>query len=163
MLLAFLALSLVVICTPGPDTALTVRNALLGGRSGGAWTAAGVASGQAVWTVAASLGAASLLRASQPAFLALKLVGVAYLLYLGGHALWAAVKRRPAHATRPRTGTRPARWRAYRQGLVNDLANPRRSPGGPQDPRNDRDLGRSRRGFRRNFRCSRVVCGLVDP
>lgn len=125
MLLAFLALSLVVICTPGPDTALTIRNALLGGRSGGVWTAAGVASGQAVWTVAASLGAASLLRASQPAFLALKLVGVAYLLYLGGHALWAAVKRQPAQVSRPRTGTKPARWRAYRQGLVNDLANPK--------------------------------------
>jgi len=35
-LLAFLGLSVVVICTPGPDTALTVRNAVLGGRIGGA-------------------------------------------------------------------------------------------------------------------------------
>ena len=125
MLLAFLAVSLVVICTPGPDTALTIRNALLSGRSGGAWTAAGVASGQAVWTVAASLGVASLLRASQPAFLALKLVGVAYLLYLGGHALWSAIRRQPAHVAGPRPGTRPVRWRAFRQGLVNDLANPK--------------------------------------
>jgi threonine/homoserine/homoserine lactone efflux protein len=125
VLLAFLAVSIVVICTPGPDTALTIRNALLGGRAGGAWTAAGVASGQAVWTVAASLGAASLLRASQPAFLALKLVGVAYLLYLGGHALWAALRRHPAPTYGPRPGKRPTRWRAYRQGLINDLANPK--------------------------------------
>ena len=125
MLLAFLALSVVVICTPGPDTALTIRNALLAGRAGGAWTAAGVASGQAVWTVAASLGAASLLRASQPAFLALKVVGVAYLLYLGGHALRAALTRHPSATVGPRAGKPPVRWRAYRQGLVNDLANPK--------------------------------------
>jgi threonine/homoserine/homoserine lactone efflux protein len=125
VLLAFLAVSVVVICTPGPDTALTIRNALLGGRAGGAWTAAGVASGQAVWTVAASLGAASLLRASQPAFLALKLVGVAYLLYLGAHALRSALARHPSPASGPRSGKAPARWRAYRQGLINDLANPK--------------------------------------
>jgi threonine/homoserine/homoserine lactone efflux protein len=125
VLLAYLALSIVVICTPGPDTALTIRNALLAGRAGGAWTAAGVASGQAVWTVAASLGAASLLRASQPAFLALKLIGVAYLLYLGVHALRSALKRQPAAALVSRSGKRPARWRAYRQGLINDLANPK--------------------------------------
>ena len=43
LLLGFLAVSLVVICTPGPDTALTIRNALAGGRRGGVATAAGVA------------------------------------------------------------------------------------------------------------------------
>ena len=124
-LLAFVALSAVVICTPGPDTALTVRNALLGGRTGGAWTAAGVATGQLVWTVAASLGAASLLRASQPAFLTLKIIGVAYLLYLGVQSLRAAwtTHTPPAGGTKP--SMRLGRGRAYRQGLLNDLANPK--------------------------------------
>ncbi|MFG1702160.1 LysE family translocator [Nonomuraea sp. M3C6] len=69
-LAAFVGLSIVVICTPGPDTALTVRNAFSGGRRGGVWTAAGVATGQAAWTVAASLGIAGLIHASEPAFLA---------------------------------------------------------------------------------------------
>ena len=41
-LLAFLGISAVVICTPGPDTALTVRNAFAGGRACGVATAAGV-------------------------------------------------------------------------------------------------------------------------
>jgi threonine/homoserine/homoserine lactone efflux protein len=54
--------SVAVICTPGPDTALTVRNALAGGRRAGVWTAAGVAIGQSIWTVAASAGVAGLLR-----------------------------------------------------------------------------------------------------
>jgi threonine/homoserine/homoserine lactone efflux protein len=124
-LLAFLALSAVVICTPGPDTALTVRNALVGGRPGGIWTAAGVAAGQAVWTVAASVGVASLLRASEPAFLALKLLGAGYLIYLGIQSLRAAWSKR-GHAgldARPAAGL--TSMRAFRQGLLNDLGNPK--------------------------------------
>lgn len=124
-LLAFLGVSAVVICTPGPDTALTVRNAVMGGRAGGMWTAAGVAAGQGVWTVAASVGAASVLHASQPAFLALKVVGVAYLLYLGVQSLRAAWSRwaQPAGRARPAPGLASG-W-AFRQGLLNDLANPK--------------------------------------
>ena len=66
-LLAFLAVSAVVIVTPGPDTALTIRNALLGGRRSGFFTALGVASGQACWTVATSAGVAALLGCPSPA------------------------------------------------------------------------------------------------
>jgi threonine/homoserine/homoserine lactone efflux protein len=42
--LAFPGISILVIATPGPDTALTIRNTLLGGRRGGVFTALGVAS-----------------------------------------------------------------------------------------------------------------------
>jgi threonine/homoserine/homoserine lactone efflux protein len=49
----------------------------------GILTAAGVAIGQGVWTVAASLGRTSLPRASAPAFLALKAAGAVYLVCLG--------------------------------------------------------------------------------
>src|SRR6266542_1442481 len=84
---AFLGVSALVIVTPGQDTALTIRNSLVGGRRGGVQTAAGVALGQAVWALAASLGVAALLRASEPAFLALRLVGAVYLLYRGACAL----------------------------------------------------------------------------
>ena len=88
---AFLGVSLMVIVLPGPDTALTVRNALAGGRRCGVATAAGVATGQAVWTVATSFGIAELIQASEPAFLALKLAGAAYLVALGIQSLWTAV------------------------------------------------------------------------
>lgn len=53
-LLAFLGISLVVILAPGQDTALTIRNTLVAGRPNGVRTAAGVASGQLVWALAAS-------------------------------------------------------------------------------------------------------------
>ena len=49
-LLAFLGVSAIVIATPGPDTALTIRNTLMGGRRAGIFTALGVSSGQAIWT-----------------------------------------------------------------------------------------------------------------
>jgi threonine/homoserine/homoserine lactone efflux protein len=115
-----------VIVTPGPDTALTIRNALLGGRRPGVFTAFGVASGQAVWTAAASAGLAALLVASEPAFVALKLAGAAYLVYLGAQALYRALRpgrsRHMPSAGSPRP--LPAAV-AYRQGLVSNLGNPK--------------------------------------
>ncbi len=122
-LLAFLAVSALVICTPGQDTALTIRNTLSGGRSGGVATAAGVALGQAVWTVAAAIGIAVLVAASEPAFLALKLAGAAYLVFLGAQTLWHALR---GSYTRPGASDRTLQPRAaMRQGLVSNLGNPK--------------------------------------
>jgi threonine/homoserine/homoserine lactone efflux protein len=131
-LLAFLAVSAVVICTPGQDTALTVRNALVGGRRHGVYTAAGVSVAQAVWTVATSLGLAGVLRASEPAFLALRVAGVAYLVWLGARSLYSAWRgghregdtgSGAAVGARPTAGRTPAA--AMRQGIVSNLANPK--------------------------------------
>src|ERR1700737_3016069 len=88
---AFLGISLLVIVSPGQDTALTIRNTLVGGRSGGIATAAGVVTGLATWTVASSVGLAALLVASQPLFLAIRLIGAAYLIFLGLQAIHAAI------------------------------------------------------------------------
>jgi threonine/homoserine/homoserine lactone efflux protein len=105
--------------TPGPDTALTIRNTVAGGRRGGVLTALGVSSGQLCWTVAASLGVVAVLRASQPAFTAVRLVGAAYLVLLGMQSLLAAVRGRERATLRVRRGT------AYRQGLLSNLGNPK--------------------------------------
>jgi threonine/homoserine/homoserine lactone efflux protein len=119
---AFVAVSAVVICTPGQDTALTIRHTLAGGRDAGVATATGVALGQAVWSVAASAGVVAILSASEPAFRALKLLGAAYLVYLGGHSLWSAVKgRRSEVALRAQFSG----GKALRQGLVSNLGNPK--------------------------------------
>lgn len=122
-LLAFVAVSAVVICTPGQDTALTVRNTLAGGRRAGVATAAGVALGQAVWTGAASLGVVALVRASEPVFQAVRLAGAAYLVYLGAHSLLAAARNRTRETTRPAAPLEPPR--ALRQGLLSNLGNPK--------------------------------------
>ena len=123
---AFLGISAVVIMTPGQDTALTVRNTLLGGRPAGVGTAAGVAVGQAAWTLAASLGLTALLVASEPAFAAIRLVGAAYLVYLGGHSLWLAIRPgKPAEGATSRRTIGLAPRKALRQGALSNLGNPK--------------------------------------
>ena len=147
-LAAFLGVSAVVICVPGPDTALTVRNALAGGRRCGVATAAGVAAGQAVWTLATSVGIAELIQASEPAFLVMRTVGAAYLVALGLQSLWTASGIRFPGRLRSPTGgpgtgpggsrapagpggsgpgarQRMRPGRALRQGMVSNLANPK--------------------------------------
>jgi threonine/homoserine/homoserine lactone efflux protein len=116
-LLAFVAVAAVVIATPGQDTALTIRNTLVGGRRAGIRTAAGVAAGQTLWALATSFGLAALLAASEPLFLAIRLAGAAYLVWLGVHALWTAVRRRADEAMVARRGS------PFRQGLLSNLGN----------------------------------------
>jgi threonine/homoserine/homoserine lactone efflux protein len=120
-LAAFLGVSVVVIVTPGPDTAVTIRSTLLGGRRAGLLTACGAVSGQLVWIVAASAGVAGLLVASEPAFVAVKLVGAAYLVFLGLTALVHAWRGSEPELVR----SSPVPPRAFRQGLVSDLGNPK--------------------------------------
>ncbi len=125
--LIFLAISALVIATPGPDTALTVRNALLGGRRAGIFTALGVSVGQVGWAIATSVGLVALLLASEPVFRALKLLGAAYLIFLGVQSVRSALLRSPGPSSVPAAsrGTKFGGSRALRQGVINDLANPR--------------------------------------
>jgi threonine/homoserine/homoserine lactone efflux protein len=118
--LAFLGVSLVVICTPGQDTALTIRNTLIGGRGGGAATASGVAAGQAVWTIATSGGLAIVLMASAPLFLAIRLGGAAYLIYLGLRAMVLPVRRAGRDEA---AGGVISRRTAFLQGFLSNLSN----------------------------------------
>ncbi|MGZ4289833.1 MAG: LysE family translocator [Gaiellaceae bacterium] len=68
-----------------------------------------------MWAVATAAGVAALLAASHPAFVALRLAGAAYLVWLGV----AALLSRGAHLPRRRLGS------PYRQGLLSNLSNPR--------------------------------------
>jgi threonine/homoserine/homoserine lactone efflux protein len=112
---AFLGIAAVVIVVPGPDTALTVRNTLHGGRTRGLATAVGVSTGLLVWTLAASAGVAALVTASQPLFDALRVGGALYLVWLGVQTL----RGRRSSAAPPRPGS------GYRQGLLSNLGNPK--------------------------------------
>jgi threonine/homoserine/homoserine lactone efflux protein len=127
-LVAFLGISILVIATPGPDTAVTIRNTLLGGRPAGIATALGVSTGQSIWAFATAAGLVALLVASEPLFLAVKYIGAAYLLWLGFQSLRGAFRpaaqadvsqqhRQAVPTLRPRT--------AFRQGLLSDLGNPK--------------------------------------
>ena len=122
-MLLFLGVSALVIATPGQDTALTIRNTLLGSRATGVATALGVGAGQAAWTLATALGVGALLATSEPAFAALRVAGAAYLFWLGLRTLWTAARGAGSTRQGGRAARRPAV--ALRQGLLSNLGNPK--------------------------------------
>lgn len=122
-LIAFVAVSLLVIVTPGQDTLLTIRNTLSGGRAAGLSTALGVAGGQFAWTLAATAGIGGTLLAAPMLFLSLRIAGGAYLVWLGWQSLRAAVARGAKQEARVPV---PARSGSFiRQGLLSNLGNPK--------------------------------------
>lgn len=126
-LLAFLGVAALVIMTPGPDTALTVRNALLGGLPAGMATAAGVVVGQAIWALGTSIGIVGLLVTSEPIFIAVKLLGAGYLVFLGVQSIRVSFARARWPESLPGQVRRHdlSSIRAFRQGIINDLGNPK--------------------------------------
>jgi len=126
-MIAFIGVSALVIVTPGQDTALTIRNVLLGGRLGGVFTTIGVCAGQATWALATSVGVSAVLATSQTAFAALKLLGSGYLMFLGARAIYEAIRwhPRPAQFSSNDESMRLTPLAAFRQGLLSNLANPK--------------------------------------
>jgi RhtB (resistance to homoserine/threonine) family protein len=125
-LLVFIGVAAIVIVLPGPDTAVVTKNVLVHGRRAAMGTSLGVSAGLSVWTLAAALGVASVVRTSEVAFTVLKLIGALYLVWLGIQALRAA-----NHAGAPEAITEGERKRVmgvgggFRQGFLSDLANPK--------------------------------------
>jgi threonine/homoserine/homoserine lactone efflux protein len=124
-LLLFMGVAAIVIVVPGPDTAVVTKNVLVHGRRAAFGTSLGVSAGLSVWTLAAAVGVASVVRASAVAFTVLKLVGALYLIWLGFQALRAA--RHTGSAGRPIGAGKPAMSAlgGFRQGFISDLANPK--------------------------------------
>jgi RhtB (resistance to homoserine/threonine) family protein len=120
----FLLISVLLILIPGPDTAIVTKHALLAGRRGGVFAAVGVSAGLAIWTVAAAVGVAAVLRASAVAFLVLKIVGAIYLVWMGIQLLRARTAEAPAPSEGAVSG-RSVAQKAVRQGLLSDLSNPK--------------------------------------
>jgi threonine/homoserine/homoserine lactone efflux protein len=123
----FFGVTAAVIVIPGPDTALTIRNTVFGGRKGGIFTAAGVSTGQAAWALAAAAGVAALLEGAEPVYMAIRIAGAAYLLFLGTQAILVGVRRTSnlAAVEAAVIATRLPPPVALRQGLISNLTNPK--------------------------------------
>ncbi|MEU5867415.1 LysE family translocator [Nonomuraea sp. NPDC047529] len=122
---AFGALVMLGAMSPGPDFAVVVRRSALSGRGHGMAAAAGIAVGVAVWVVAAGTGVAALLAASAMAFTVVKVVGAAYLLYLGVKALRAALRKGgPLDLGLPGPADNGP-WAAFAEGLLTNVLNPK--------------------------------------
>lgn len=120
--LGFLTVASAAMCIPGPDTFVVLRNALTNGCRAGITSAAGSASGNLVWGTASVLGVAGVLATSASLFTALKLVGAAYLIWLGIQALMAAAQG-TAFATAGDEAPAASGRQAFRSGLTSDLLN----------------------------------------
>jgi len=124
---AHLAVALLLILTPGPDTALVTRNALLAGRRAASFTALGIGVGSLIWALASVFGIAVLLEESAVAFTLLKFIGATYLGYLGLRSLISSFQRNKSATITPPAPQATPRGKpvAFRQGLLNNLLNPK--------------------------------------
>jgi RhtB (resistance to homoserine/threonine) family protein len=123
-LFAFAGIVLLAAMSPGPDFVIVTRYAAVSGRRSGVAAALGIACGVFVWALVAAFGVAALLAASAAAFTLVKLVGAAYLAYLGIRSLLAA-RRRGAGTLDAGTTAAPGLITAFRQGLLTNLLNPK--------------------------------------
>ena len=116
----FTVASLALIALPGQDMILVMSRSIAQGVKAGVVTAAGVSIGLVGHTVLATLGLGVILRTSEWLFLALKLVGAAYLLYLGVGLL----RTRRGSLTMEATASRPL-GRLFLDGALSNLSNPK--------------------------------------
>src|SRR5260370_14501960 len=122
-LVAWVALSALLIATPGPATALIIRNALGDGARASTMSALGVADGTLVWVTASAVGIGVLLERSSSAFTILKLAGAAYLCYLGLRSLFSTARDdTPGQVP---VSSRLGDKSAWSQGLFSNLLNPK--------------------------------------
>jgi len=116
-LVTFSLAAMLVVLLPGPDTLVVVRNLVRGGRPVAARTVLGVLSGLTVWVITAVLGLSAVLRASHDAYVGLRIVGAAYLIYLGVKSLRSRADKELSSRRLLGTGCTA--------GLLTDLLNPK--------------------------------------
>lgn len=120
VLVAYLVACAVMVVIPGPDTAFVLGQTLARGRRAGWAATCGIYTGASVHITLAALGVSAAVAASPVLFDAVRLLGAAYLLWLGVFALRTAI-RDDAGAL---TAAPPAR-RAFFQGMLTNLLNPK--------------------------------------
>ncbi|MFE5908092.1 LysE family translocator [Streptomyces wedmorensis] len=122
-LLPFLGACTLIAASPGPSTMLIIQNSLRSKRAG-FLTVLGNETGVFIWGVTAALGLTALLAASQLAYDVMRIVGAAVLIVFGVKALVNARRGQGEEADHSAAAVRSG-WRAYRSGLLLNLANPK--------------------------------------
>ena len=117
----YVAASMALILTPGQDMIYVIGRALAQGRVAGLCSAVGVIIGILVHTALAAVGVGAILQASEMLFTTLKLVGAAYLVYLGIRMI--ATREVPIDARAGAARSSPA-WLVL-QGVLSNVTNPK--------------------------------------
>ena len=117
----FLAAGILLNLTAGPDTAYILGRRIAQGRDGGVASALGIGVGSILHTCAAALGLSAILATSVFAFVAIKLLGGAYLVFLGTKMLLDREK----HLSLPSNFRRRTNLAAFRRGIFTNVLNPK--------------------------------------
>lgn len=120
-LFTVVAITSVVMVTPGPDMLLVLRNTVVAGRRAGVRTSWGVLAGNLLHITYCLLGIGLLIARSIVAFAALKYAAAAYLVYLGIMSFRAASE--PIEAGEVEAHGISRRW--FLQGFINNVLNPK--------------------------------------
>jgi threonine/homoserine/homoserine lactone efflux protein len=121
--LAFALLSVVIVAVPGPSVLFTIGRALTVGRREALLTVVGNAIGVYLQVVAVAVGVGVVVERSAAVFTVIKLVGAAYLVYLGVQAI--RHRRKVTEALAEGVPTVLPSGRALRDGIVVGVANPK--------------------------------------
>lgn len=122
--ISFLVFATVLAIAPGPDSFMTLRSTVVGGRERGLWTVLGIFTAGLTQGLLAATGLGAIIQHAQPVFLTIRYAGVAYLLYLGFCALRAAW-RGDVTGWSAGTGEHTNRLSAVRQGFLCNITNPK--------------------------------------
>ena len=121
VILAFAVATIVLAITPGPDMALQLSRAINYGRAHGLAAMFGAMAGIMVHTTLVAFGISVLIIAAPPLFLALKIAGAVYLLWLAYQAIVHGGGLRIAEAAKKP----PTVWQSFATGLGVNLLNPK--------------------------------------
>ena len=121
----FLAAALVLAVTPGPGIFYVAARALSGGRAEGVASSLGTGLGGTVHVLAGSLGVSAVVLASAELFTALKLLGAAYLVWIGLRTVRAARRDALAAPGGDAAASPVGAWRAFREGVMVEALNPK--------------------------------------
>ncbi|WP_338661875.1 LysE family translocator [Pararoseomonas sp. SCSIO 73927] len=119
----FSAAAFLLALTPGPGIFYVAARTLSGGRAEGIASSFGTGLGGMVHVLAGSLGVSAIVLASAELFTALKMLGAAYLVWIGLRTVWSA--RRDAQAVPGGGGAPVGTRRAFREGALVEALNPK--------------------------------------
>ncbi|GIK38197.1 MAG: lysine transporter LysE [Chloroflexota bacterium] len=130
-ILAFIGVAFILTITPGADTMLVLRSVLTRGQRAGLVAVLGICSGLFVHATFSALGLSLIIVQSATAFEVIKLLGAAYLIFLGSQSLWQALGKHADASVEPSQPaamtTLPERNKkqSFVEGLVSNILNPK--------------------------------------
>ncbi|MEK9176830.1 MAG: LysE family translocator [Patescibacteria group bacterium] len=110
------------VISPGPDTAIIVKNSITRSRKDGIWTAAGIVVGNVVYVTLALMGFGAVLTSSVTLFTLVKLCGALYLVFLGLNLIFSKRQELPSESGALRREDLSA---SFREGLITNFGNPK--------------------------------------